>query len=153
MKKPNGSACAFCLSRDHIPAHRRRRHGKCNWTEQNSQSQISSDEFSELRQPLFGRPASHRVVAASPWQGNLTDLAPEPATLDPQPWRRAKHDHLPIPETHVALFSFATSRKRNPSLHRHYSAIVYATYYIPGGRTEAAWAQAAKPSRADSDKM
>ena len=76
-----------------------------------------------------------------PWQ-NLTDLPPslQPLILNLAPGEVT--DPLPIPNA-VALFQLRDIEETSVTAPT-YSEIEYAAYYIPGGRTEAALAQAAQ---------
>ncbi|AXI51197.1 MAG TPA: peptidylprolyl isomerase [Sulfitobacter pontiacus] len=107
--------------------------------EQISQSK-STAEFSNYAS-RYSATASRGRGGRLPWQ-NLTDLPPslQPLILNLAPGEVT--DPLPIPNA-VALFQLRDIEETSVTAPT-YSEIEYAAYYIPGGRTEAALAQAAQ---------
>mgnify|MGYP001464767036 FL=1 len=107
--------------------------------EQISQSK-STAEFSNYAS-RYSATASRGRGGRLPWQ-NLTDLPPslQPLILNLAPGEVT--DPLPIPNA-VALFQLRDIEETSVSAPT-YSEIEYAAYYIPGGRTEPALAQAAQ---------
>ena len=107
--------------------------------EQISQSK-STAEFSNYAS-RYSATASRGRGGRLPWQ-NLTDLPPslQPLILNLAPGEVT--DPLPIPNA-VALFQLRDIEETSVAAPT-YSEIEYAAYYIPGGRTEAALAQAAQ---------
>ena len=107
--------------------------------EQISQSK-STAEFSNYAS-RYSATASRGRGGRLPWQ-NLTDLPPslQPLILDLAPGEVT--DPLPIPNA-VALFQLRDIEETSVAAPT-YSEIEYAAYYIPGGRTEPALAQAAQ---------
>ena len=107
--------------------------------EQISQSK-SMAEFSNYAS-RYSATASRGRGGRLPWQ-NLTDLPPslQPLILNLAPGEVT--DPLPIPNA-VALFQLRDIEETSVTAPT-YSEIEYAAYYIPGGRTEAALAQAAQ---------
>ena len=107
--------------------------------EQISQSK-STAEFSNYAS-RYSATASRGRGGRLPWQ-NLTDLPPslQPLILNLAPGEVT--DPLPIPNA-VALFQLRDIEETNVAAPT-YSEIEYAAYYIPGGRTEPALAQAAQ---------
>ncbi|MEL7801883.1 peptidylprolyl isomerase [Sulfitobacter pontiacus] len=106
--------------------------------EQISQSK-STAEFSNYAS-RYSATASRGRGGRLPWQ-NLTDLPPslQPLILNLAPGEVT--DPLPIPNA-VALFQLRDIEETSVAAPT-YSEIEYAAYYIPGGRTEPALAQAA----------
>ena len=107
--------------------------------EQISQSK-STAEFSNYAS-RYSATASRGRGGRLPWQ-NLTDLPPslQPLILNLAPGEVT--DPLPIPNA-VALFQLRDIEETSVTAPT-YSEIEYAAYYTPGGRTEAALAQAAQ---------
>ena len=107
--------------------------------EQISQSK-STAEFSNYAS-RYSATASRGRGGRLPWQ-NLTDLPPslQPLILNLAPGEVT--DPLPIPNA-VALFQLRDIEETSVTAPT-YSEIEYAAYYIPGGRTEPALAQAAQ---------
>ncbi|WP_353627881.1 peptidylprolyl isomerase [Sulfitobacter sp. TCYB15] len=107
--------------------------------EQISQSK-STAEFSNYAS-RYSATASRGRGGRLPWQ-NLTDLPPslQPLILNLAPGEVT--DPLPIPNA-VALFQLRDIEETSVAAPT-YSEIEYAAYYIPGGRTEPALAQAAQ---------
>ena len=107
--------------------------------EQISQSK-STAEFPNYAS-RYSATASRGRGGRLPWQ-NLTDLPPslQPLILNLAPGEVT--DPLPIPNA-VALFQLRDIEETSVTAPT-YSEIEYAAYYIPGGRTEAALAQAAQ---------
>lgn len=107
--------------------------------EQISQSK-STAEFSNYAS-RYSATASRGRGGRLPWQ-NLTDLPPslQPLILNLAPGEVT--DPLPIPNA-VALFQLRDIEETSVAAPT-YSEIEYAAYYIPGGRTETALAQAAQ---------
>ena len=107
--------------------------------EQISQSK-STAEFSNYAS-RYTATASRGRGGRLPWQ-NLTDLPPslQPLILNLAPGEVT--DPLPIPNA-VALFQLRDIEETSVAAPT-YSEIEYAAYYIPGGRTEPALAQAAQ---------
>ena len=107
--------------------------------EQISQSK-SMAEFSNYAS-RYSATASRGRGGRLPWQ-NLTDLPPslQPLILNLAPGEVT--DPLPIPNA-VALFQLRDIEETSVAAPT-YSEIEYAAYYIPGGRTEPALAQAAQ---------
>lgn len=107
--------------------------------EQISQSK-STAEFSNYAS-RYSATASRGRGGRLPWQ-NLTDLPPslQPLILNLAPGEVT--DPLPIPNA-VALFQLRDIEETSVTAPT-YTEIEYAAYYIPGGRTEAALAQAAQ---------
>ncbi|KAJ29624.1 peptidylprolyl isomerase [Sulfitobacter pontiacus] len=107
--------------------------------EQISQSK-STAEFSNYAS-RYSATASRGRGGRLPWQ-NLTDLPPslQPLILNLAPGEVT--DPLPIPNA-VALFQLRDIEETIVAAPT-YSEIEYAAYYIPGGRTEPALAQAAQ---------
>ena len=107
--------------------------------EQISQSK-STAEFSNYAS-RYSATASRGRGGRLLWQ-NLTDLPPslQPLILNLAPGEVT--DPLPIPNA-VALFQLRDIEETSVSAPT-YSEIEYAAYYIPGGRTEPALAQAAQ---------
>ena len=107
--------------------------------EQISQSK-STAEFSNYPS-RYSATASRGRGGRLPWQ-NLTDLPPslQPLILNLAPGEVT--DPLPIPNA-VALFQLRDIEETSVTAPT-YSEIEYAAYYIPGGRTEPALAQAAQ---------
>jgi peptidyl-prolyl cis-trans isomerase SurA len=107
--------------------------------EQISQSK-STAEFSSYAS-RYSATASRGRGGRLPWQ-NLTDLPPslQPLILNLAPGEVT--DPLPIPNA-VALFQLRDIEETSVAAPT-YSEIEYAAYYIPGGRTEPALAQAAQ---------
>ena len=107
--------------------------------EQISQSK-STAEFSNYAS-RYSATASRGRGGRLPWQ-NLTDLPPslQPLILNLAPGEVT--DPLPIPNA-VALFQLRDIEETSVAAPT-YSEIEYAAYYISGGRTEPALAQAAQ---------
>ena len=107
--------------------------------EQISQSK-STAEFSNYAS-RYSATASRGRGGRLPWQ-NLTDLPPslQPLILNLAPGEVT--GPLPIPNA-VALFQLRDIEETSVAAPT-YSEIEYAAYYIPGGRTEPALAQAAQ---------
>jgi peptidyl-prolyl cis-trans isomerase SurA len=107
--------------------------------EQISQSK-STAEFSNYAS-RYSATASRGRGGRLPWQ-NLTDLPPslQPLILNLAPGEVT--DPLPIPNA-VALFQLRDIEETSVAAPT-YAEIEYAAYYIPGGRTEPALAQAAQ---------
>ena len=107
--------------------------------EQISQSK-STAEFSNYAS-RYSATASRGRGGRLPWR-NLTDLPPslQPLILNLAPGEVT--DPLPIPNA-VALFQLRDIEETSVTAPT-YSEIEYAAYYIPGGRTEPALAQAAQ---------
>ncbi len=138
LGESNGSGVRVLVSEIIIPAPPRQAARVNALAEQISQSK-SAAEFSNYAS-RYSATASRGRGGHLPWQ-NLTDLPPslQPLILSLAPGEVT--DPLPIPNA-VALFQLRDIEETNVTAPT-YSAIEYATYYIPGGRTEAALAQAA----------
>ena len=138
LGESNGSGVRVLVSEIIIPAPPQQAARVNALAEQISQSK-SAAEFSNYAS-RYSATASRGRGGHLPWQ-NLTDLPPslQPLILSLAPGEVT--DPLPIPNA-VALFQLRDIEETNVTAPT-YSAIEYATYYIPGGRTEAALAQAA----------
>lgn len=138
LGESNGSGVRVLVSEIIIPAPPQQAARVNALAEQISQSK-SAAEFSNYAS-RYSATASRGRGGHLPWQ-NLTDLPPslQPLILSLAPSEVT--DPLPIPNA-VALFQLRDIEETNVTAPT-YSAIEYATYYIPGGRTEAALAQAA----------
>jgi len=138
LGESNGSGVRVLVSEIIIPAPPQQAARVNALAEQISQSK-SAAEFSNYAS-RYSATASRGRGGNLPWQ-NLTDLPPslQPLILSLAPGEVT--DPLPIPNA-VALFQLRDIEETNVTAPT-YSAIEYATYYIPGGRTEAALAQAA----------
>lgn len=138
LGESNGSGVRVLVSEIIIPAPPQQAARVNALAEQISQSK-SAAEFSNYAS-RYSATASRGRGGHLPWQ-NLTDLPPslQPLILSLAPGEVT--DPLTIPNA-VALFQLRDIEETNVTAPT-YSAIEYATYYIPGGRTEAALAQAA----------
>ncbi|KKN99356.1 hypothetical protein LCGC14_0138000 [marine sediment metagenome] len=138
LGESNGSGVRVLVSEIIIPAPPQQAARVNALAEQISQSK-SAAEFSNYAS-RYSATASRGRGGHLPWQ-NLTDLPPslQPLILSLAPGEVT--DPLTIPNA-VALFQLRDIEETNVTAPT-YSAIEYATYYIPGGRTEAALTQAA----------
>ena len=139
LGESNGSGVRVLVSEIIIPAPPQQAARVNALAEQISQSK-SAAEFSNYAS-RYSATASRGRGGRLPWQ-NLTDLPPslQPLILNLAPGEVT--DPLPIPNA-VALFQLRDIEETSVTAPT-YSEIEYAAYYIPGGRTEAALAQAAQ---------